>query len=179
MAVEVPTTVLSLSQPIGHAILAMSCLDKCGDKEWSLAKDLSACSGVPLPSLSKALNLLGQEGLVEAKRGYRGGFKMARPAHDITLREVAHAVEPKMESPRCFLGFAECSDERSCPAHVFWCGEREKIEAYLESMTIADVGEFEWNRESWSYHLARSEGQLPVVESKTPKSAAQPTEKNG
>jgi Rrf2 family iron-sulfur cluster assembly transcriptional regulator len=155
--------VLSLSQPVGHAILAMSCLERCGDGEWTLAKDLSACSGVPLPSLSKVLNILGQAGLVEAKRGYRGGFRMCRPAREVSLREVAVAVDAKMNEPRCFLGFAECSDERDCPAHQFWCAERAKIESYLETMTVADVGEFEWNRESWSYHLARARTTLPVV----------------
>ena len=159
---------LSLSQPIGHAVLALSCLEQCGDAEWRLAKDLSACSGVPLPSLSKVLNTLGQAGLVKAKRGYRGGFKLARAAGEISLSEVAEAVEPQIAEPRCFLGFAECSDERSCPAHDFWCEERARIQAYLSQMTVSDVGEFEWNRESWSYHLARVETPLPVLESLQP-----------
>jgi len=163
LCAEVLIVVLSLSQPVGHAILAISCLERCSGADWNLAKDLSACSGVPLPSLSKVLNTLGQAGLVKTKRGYRGGFMMARPGREISLREVVEAVEPRVDEPRCFLGFAECSDDRGCPAHEFWKEERLKIQEYLERMTVADVGEFEWNRESWSYHLAWNHEPLPVL----------------
>ena len=121
-------------------------------------------TGVPLPSLSKVLNSLGQAGLVKAKRGYKGGFMLARSGDEITLRQVAEAVDPKLNQPRCFLGFAECSEERSCPAHDFWCRTRKKTMAYLEDLTVADVGDFEWNRQNWPFHRVREEDSLPVLD---------------
>lgn len=58
--------------------------------------------------------------LVESKRGYRGGFQLARPAAQTTLREVAEAVEGHKWLPQCLLGLEKCLDERACPTRAFW-----------------------------------------------------------
>lgn len=138
---------LCLSQTTGYAILALSCLEGCGER-WVLAKDMAHCTGVPLPYLSKTLHALGGSGLIEAKRGYRGGFRLARPADQISLLDIAEAVEGESWSPQCLLGLEGCSDERACPTHTFWAKQREKIEAELQRRTLCDVATFERNRRS-------------------------------
>ena len=136
---------LALSQTTGYAILALSCLDGCRDR-WVLAKDISQCTGITLPYLSKLLNALTSSGLVNAKRGYRGGFQLARSADRITLMDVAEAVEGSDWLPKCLLGLEECSDARACPTHAFWKTERSRIEEELRSQTLRHVAEFERQR---------------------------------
>lgn len=133
---------LSLSQTAGYAILALSCL--AGPRgPLLLARQLVERAGVPLPYLSKILNRLAQRRLVRAKRGYRGGFCLARPAERISLLEVVEAVEGERWKPRCLLGLASCTDERACPTHKFWTVERSRIEAELRRLTLAEVAAFE------------------------------------
>jgi Rrf2 family transcriptional regulator, iron-sulfur cluster assembly transcription factor len=144
---------LALPQTVGHAILALSCLESCSTNGFRLAKDVAACTQIPLPYLSKILHTLGRSGLVAAKRGYRGGFSLTRPAGDISLREVTEAIDPKAVEKRCLLGLAVCTDERACPAHARWSVERQRLEDILERLTIADVAAFEWN--STSGHCRR------------------------
>lgn len=137
--------VLALSQTTGYAILALSCLEGCRDR-WVLAKTIAECTGVPLPYLSKTLHALTGSGLVLAKRGYRGGFQLGRPADQITLLEVAEAVEGRKWLPVCLLGLEECSDQRGCPTHAFWTKKRARIEKELKRLTLRDVAEFERKR---------------------------------
>ena len=85
---------LCLSQTAGYAILAMSCLDPSG-KRRVLAREIAARSGVPSPYLSKLLHALGRAKLIQAKRGYRGGFLFARPPDRIRLLDVVEAVEDR------------------------------------------------------------------------------------
>ena len=136
---------LALSQTTGYAILALSCLEGCGER-WVLARDIARCTGISLPYLSKMMHALGDSDLIEAKRGYRGGFRLARPADRITLLDVAEAVEGESWQPRCLLGLEECSVERACPTHAFWSKERLRIESELKSRTLKDVAEFERQR---------------------------------
>ncbi len=133
---------LSLSRTTGYAILAMSCM---GDRRgsWLLAKDIVACTRIPGPYLSRVLHALGKSGLVLTKRGYRGGFALARPRNRITLLDVIEAVEGQACQDRCVLGLTECSDERGCPVHEFWKAERVKIRAKLRRISFADVAAFE------------------------------------
>jgi len=127
-----------------YAVLALSCL--AGESErWILARDLAAAIDAPLPYLSKILHGLAGAGFIEAKRGYRGGFRLARRADQLSVGEIVIAVEGPGYLEGCLLGKAECSDRRACPAHAFWGLERERIRSQLQRMTLADVARFERN----------------------------------
>lgn len=136
---------LSLSKSTGYAILALSCLQSCPAR-WILAKDIAGCTGVPLPYLSKLLHALTGSGLIETKRGYKGGFRLSRPADEINLMMIAEAVDGNAWLPQCLLGLEGCSDARACPTHEFWSAERLRIEQQLRTLTLRDVAEFESQR---------------------------------
>lgn len=133
---------LTLSQTTGYAILALACLED-SPQEWVQARDIARRTGISLPYLSKMLHSLTRRGLVQAKRGYRGGFQLTRPADQITLRQIAEAIED--ENWGCLLGLEACSDERHCPTHEFWTAERAKIQAELQRITLREVASFERN----------------------------------
>lgn len=131
-----------LSSSSSYAVLALSCLAGEGER-WILARNLAEAIAAPLPYLSKILHGLAGAGIVEAKRGYRGGFRLTRRADQLTVGEIVLAVEGPDYLEGCLLGKAECSDRRACPAHAFWGLERERIRAQLQRMTLADVARFE------------------------------------
>ena len=134
---------LSLSQTTGYAILALSCLEEGDGENWILARDIAECTGIPKPYLSKILHSLQGSGLIRAKRGYRGGFSLARPSGGINLMEIAEAVEGPSCLQGCLLGLSACTKENSCPTHAFWAEERERIRGALTSTTLRDVAGFE------------------------------------
>ena len=132
---------LCLSQTTGYAILALSCLSQAVGR-LVLAKDIAACTGIPLPYLSKILHALHRSGLVHGKRGYRGGFMLARPPAEVSLLEVAEALEGKNWLPHCLIGLDNCDPEHRCPTHDFWTTERAKIEQELRRVGLNDVAAF-------------------------------------
>jgi Rrf2 family protein len=133
---------LALSQTTGYAALALSCL-AYDQADWLLTRQIAACTYIPPAYLSKVLHSLTGAGLLEAKRGYHGGFRLARPASEITLAHVVAAVEGEDWSERCLLGLEGCSDDRSCPTHAFWGVERERIRGRLEQVTLQQIADFE------------------------------------
>ena len=132
---------LSLSQTTGYAILALSCLVEDED-QWVLSKDIAATTDIPGPYLSRVLHALGRSGLIRAKRGYRGGFALARPASRISLLDVAVAVEGRHWKAPCLLGLTSCAPLRACPTHAFWMRELARIERELRRTTLAGIGGF-------------------------------------
>lgn len=133
---------LCFSQTTGYAVLALSCLE-IEEVRWTLAKDLVAATGIPGPYLWKIMHMLGKTGFIKTKRGYQGGYALKNPADRISLFEVVEAIEGRDWMNRCLLGFAECSDERACPAHEFWKSERRDVESKLRAITLAEVAAFE------------------------------------
>jgi Rrf2 family protein len=56
-------------------------------------RDVAARQRIPQRFLEQILQALKRAGLVESKRGPRGGFTLARPAEDVRLGDVLRAVE--------------------------------------------------------------------------------------
>jgi Rrf2 family protein len=54
---------------------------------------LAEYHGVPAPYLAKSLQALTRAGLVESTTGRLGGYRLGRPATDITLLDVVQAIE--------------------------------------------------------------------------------------
>jgi len=81
-----------LSKRTGYAILALACMiDK--KQGWYKVEDIAKQADIPRPFLHKIILALGKSGLVTTKRGLHGGMALARPANQITLLDVAEAVQ--------------------------------------------------------------------------------------
>jgi Rrf2 family iron-sulfur cluster assembly transcriptional regulator len=129
---------MSLSQTTGYAVRALVCLDEQGGRAC-LIRDVARCAGIPKPYLARIINDLTYKELVTAKRGYRGGIALARPAAEISLLQVVEAVEgPDWIAP-CLLGLNDCTAHTLCPAHVVWQRISKQIRDMLGRTTVADV----------------------------------------
>jgi Rrf2 family protein len=144
----------------GYAVLALACLHGSEDR-WVLAQEIADRTNVPKPYLHKILHALGKSGVIQTKRGYRGGMALSRSAADISVFEVVQAVEGRKWKDRCLLGLAECSDERGCPMHDFWTEEKEKIEQKLQAVSLAQVAEFEERDEGRLRKIMELPNDLP------------------
>ncbi len=132
----------ALSHTTGYAIVALSYVG-CSEKPWVQAREIAERTGIPRPYLSKILHALGRAGLIHTKRGNGGGVALARPAGRMTLLDVARAVEPMAERPRCVLGMTTCSDDKPCPMHDFWREIRKQIQQQLAVTTLAQAAQYQ------------------------------------
>lgn len=133
---------LSLSQSVNYAIRALACLERgrCGSK---FVKDLAECAGVPPAYLAKLFTRLVGAGILEAKRGWKGGNRLTRPADQISLYDIAEALEGDQWANTCLLGRGVCIPDQPCPNHSFWTVERTRIAEELRKTTLAQVIAFD------------------------------------
>ncbi len=130
---------LSLSHSLGYAIRALSCLVS-GECESAFVRDLAKCADVPPAYLAKLFTRLVDAGILESKRGWKGGTRLARPAQEISLLEIAEVIEPKEWLGSCLMGLGTCHPSNyQCPTHAFWAEERARIKEKLASLTLQDV----------------------------------------
>ncbi len=146
-----------ISRSSEYAIRALTYLAMQGpDSGFVLAKQMAERLGIPAPFLGKTLQPLVARGILESQRGRRGGFRLAAPASEVTLYQIVDAIEHLDSVRQCFLGQAECSDERACPMHEYWKAASEKFEAQLTNTTLADVVRFCERRPNSRYPLPTS-----------------------
>jgi len=131
-----------MTQSTGYAITALGYV-AAGAGSPMLIKDIAEATNLPHPYLAKIIHTLARRGLVVTRRGVGGGVLLARAPLEITLLDIAAALDDPLLDQRCMLGNAHCTDERACPAHGFWVGHRAQQIAFLRASTLADLAAFE------------------------------------
>lgn len=104
-----------LSQTTEYALRAMACLAYAPD-ELTPTPRLAEQTLVPPNYLAKVLQSLAQADLITGRRGVGGGYRLARPAEDISLLDVVNAIDPVSPIERCPLGL-ESHGENLCALH--------------------------------------------------------------
>lgn len=79
--------------------------------------------------------------LLTVTRGSQGGYRLSRPAEDITLADIMAASEDGLELLTCMIDADSCERIDSCTSRGIWCGLQDAIRSYLEGRTLADVAQ--------------------------------------
>ncbi|MBP1773744.1 MAG: transcriptional regulator, partial [Holophagaceae bacterium] len=113
------------STATGYALRALAALPE--DGTFCLAKDLSSKLELPGPYLAKILQGLVQADILESVRGPKGGFRLTRPSHRITVGEVVAALEGPDALEGCIMGFPTCGGDHPCPLHDAWGAVKAQV----------------------------------------------------
>jgi Rrf2 family cysteine metabolism transcriptional repressor len=109
--------------------------------------EIAATDGLPLAYLEHLVARLRKAGLVDSRRGSRGGYMLSRPAAQISMADVVEALEGSIAPIECISEAADgsivCSRESSsdhvCPTKLLWTRVRFSIVATLRETTLADL----------------------------------------
>ena len=75
---------------------------------------------IPAAFLSRIVAQLAQSNLVHTFPGREGGLQLARPAEDISLRDVVERMEGPFLLSECMLEEQACPFEGTCPVQTRW-----------------------------------------------------------
>ena len=127
---------LHITQESDYAVRIVYCLARCGRRRD--ARSISEEMCVTLRFSLKILGKLSGAGLVRSYKGNRGGYELARPAEQITLRDVIEAVEGPYRLTRC-LEEDSCSRGAcgSCPFRKVFGQITDSVNARLAAVSFA------------------------------------------
>lgn len=114
------------------------------------ARDLARFQELPERFLAKLFTRLEKAGLVDAIEGVNGGFRLARPPEQITVRDVLQAADPSRTLFECAEIRRHCalfgkespawSVSGMCRIHLFMNEAQDALQRFLASKTLADLG---------------------------------------
>ncbi|OPZ64096.1 MAG: iron-responsive transcriptional regulator [Firmicutes bacterium ADurb.Bin506] len=107
-------TAIQMSEATSLALHSMAFVAMAGG-ELVTVKQIADATGFSHAHLSKVLQRLVRAGLLDSVRGPKGGFRLPRPASQITLLQVYEAMEGRLVANACMAGvptgkcaFASC-----------------------------------------------------------------------
>src|SRR5437660_12711171 len=94
---------IRLGKLTDYGLVLRTCIARSDTHDSGLhtALDLAKMSRLPLPTVSKVLKELLQSGLLVSHRGIKGGYSLARDAHEISLAEIVTALEGPIALTEC------------------------------------------------------------------------------
>jgi Rrf2 family protein len=128
-----------VSAKTDYAIRAALELAAAPDDKPVKGERIANAQAIPLRFLENILMQLRHAGLVESRRGADGGYRLARPASDVTLADVIRAIDGPLAGvsgvrPES-LGFDGVAE----PMRDVWIAVRASLRGVLERVTLADV----------------------------------------
>src|SRR5215471_14016709 len=109
---------VKLGKLADYGLVLMSCMAKDQGRAADLrtARDLSAETQLPLPTVSKLLKQLLTSGLLVSHRGTKGGYVIAKAPRDIRVIEIISAFEGPLALTECSTDvIGLCTIESCCP----------------------------------------------------------------
>ncbi len=130
-----------------HCLLFLA--DEKGDSRESSVRALAELQGVPQELLAKVFTRLAKANLVVATEGVRGGFKLARPADEISVLDIVRAIDGHKSIFECreirgrcavFEGSPpEWALSGTCSIHAVMLTAQKRMEEALAQQTVLDL----------------------------------------
>ena len=121
--------------------------------------DISKCQGISLSYLEQLFSKLRKVGLVEGVRGPGGGYRLGKPASQISIAQIIFAVDESIDTTGC-KGKEDCNDGKRCLTHALWMDLSQKLHEFLDGISLNDfvnrpeVREISFRQDSMASRIA-------------------------
>ena len=130
-----------ISQKNMYALRAIFELAKHRGKGLIKISDIAQAQHIPLRFLEVILSQLKRSGLVESKRGYYGGYTLARSPEEIRVSDILHFDQKQADNGDCIacLSRGVCPFKDDCAFLPMWQKVHTAVMEIYDSTTISDL----------------------------------------
>ena len=123
-----------------YGIVVMTRIATMESKKSHTAKEISKLSKIPLPTVTRLLKTLSNEGLLNSQRGSQGGYSLAQSPATISVASIIEAFEGPITLTDCTKeDDCGCSYESNCSAEEPWQKINEIVKNSLENIKLSNM----------------------------------------
>jgi FeS assembly SUF system regulator len=132
---------LRLSKMTDYAVVVMGEMAR-RPQDTMTATGLAERTSLPAPTVQKILKLIARDGLAASIRGAAGGYRLARPAAEISMADVIAAIDGPIALTECVDGAPHaCGVGQVCAMRGNWDRVNRAVQSALESVSLADMSQ--------------------------------------
>lgn len=127
-----------------YGLKAMLHLARLDENDLALSAEIALANAISKKFLDAILQDLRMAGLIHARKGRGGGYRLARTAERITVGEVLRILDGPVAPIQCASRSAyqpcrDCPDEAACAVRLTMIDLRDAIAEVLDTRSIADM----------------------------------------
>lgn len=130
-----------LSKKVEYGLIAVKHMAMEGENSPCSAKDIAEKYKIPYELLSKILQKLKKEKILESQQGTHGGYILAQKPSKVTLAQIFNAIEGNMYILDC----GQHTDEESCSIYETCILSsplkkiQRQINSYFNTTTLEEI----------------------------------------
>ena len=124
-----------------YAVMAMADLATNADKGPISLTEISIRQNISLAYLEQIFLKLKNNKLVKSSRGANGGYILEKPASEIKLSYIIHAVNEEVKTLNCKKNSKKGCNNKStkCITHNLWDQLDQHINSFFETVKLQDL----------------------------------------
>jgi FeS assembly SUF system regulator len=132
---------IRLTNLADYAVILM-CEMSHADSRLS-AQDLAASTKIPVPTVSKILNLLSRGKLLVSHRGLKGGFALAKSSEEISVADIIEVIDGPIALTSCSENSksCDCGFDDVCSLRPRWQLISGAVRGALEEVSLKEIAE--------------------------------------
>ena len=119
-----------------RAMLELACHYGEGTMEL---REIAEKEDISAKYLEQVIVPLRTAGLVKSVRGSKGGYTLAKPPSDISLREIFEGLEGPVNLVDCLIDAEACQRTSTCVTREIWKEVSDVIEKIFSSVTLEEM----------------------------------------
>ncbi len=137
---------MQISKGVEWAVHAASLLNGLPPGRGLKAEALANYHGVPAAYMAKQMQALSKAGIIRSSRGAHGGYRLARPADQITLWDITAAIDGNAPAFRCTeirqngpCGLQPKDCKKACQIAAAFAHAERAFRDSLAAVSLADI----------------------------------------
>ncbi len=127
-----------ISAKVDYAVRALCTLADNDDRPVT-AEALAQSQHLPSKFLESILNDMRRAGLLVSQRGAEGGYRLSRPASEISVADVIRPLDGPLAEVRGLRPEAANYEGSAEHLQAVWVAVRASLRSVLDRVTIADI----------------------------------------
>tara|TARA_B100001057_G_scaffold111851_1_gene109934 strand:- start:1364 stop:1771 length:408 start_codon:yes stop_codon:yes gene_type:complete len=124
-----------------YAVMAMADLASHSKNKPVSLSEISKRQNISLAYLEQLFILLKEDNLVRSVRGVKGGYSLERPASEIKISNIFHAVNEEVKTLNCKKDSKRGCNNKSikCITHNLWDKLDTHINRFFENVKLEEL----------------------------------------
>ena len=145
------SSLMQVGRRVDYAVRALAYLAGQPPEKIVSKAEIEKSQDIPSHYLSKIMKDLVAGGFVNSHVGSKGGFRLAKAAQEISIKEIYECVEgPLVLMQSVVKGEEYCPYYSACTQISIWAKAQNLLASYLAKVSIADIADQQGLRERWT-----------------------------
>lgn len=128
-----------LNRNVEYALIALSHMGQHNDEQLFSVKKLAEHMNAPFDSLSRVMQKLAKQKLIQSEQGKSGGYRLSCNFSNVSLYELIKTIKGPVELVKCLGDGEDCEMESNCELKSPLTFLNTKLIEFYKTITIQEL----------------------------------------